>query len=94
MEFGAKPSEVATVFRVGRKPNGEFRFFISSGEIMDAPKQFLGTSLVFKADTDITELVTDSVKDGWEPHYAVIYSDCAEELTILGEMLGIEICKY
>lgn len=94
MEFGVKPSEEATVFRVGRKPNGEFRFFISKGEILDAPKQFLGTSLVFKAQSDITSLVTDSVKDGWEPHFAVIYNDCAEELTILGEMLGIEICKY
>ncbi len=94
MEFGARPSEVATVFRVGRKPNGEFRFFISSGEILDKPKQFLGTSLVFKAESNITELVTNSVKDGWEPHYAVIYADCADELTILGEMLGIEVCKY
>ncbi|OHE30597.1 MAG: fucose isomerase, partial [Tenericutes bacterium GWC2_39_45] len=30
MEFGLRPSEHATIFRIGRKPNGSFRFFIAN----------------------------------------------------------------
>jgi hypothetical protein len=42
----------------------------------------------------VKPLVTQLVKEGWEPHYIVIYGDCIEELEILAEMLNIEICKY
>lgn len=94
MEFGAKPSKEATVFRIGRKPDGSIRFFISSGEILDKEQQFLGTSLVFKTENPSYEVVDQSVRDGWEPHFAVIYADIAEELEILGRMLGAEVCKY
>ena len=94
MEFGLKPSKKATVFRIGRKADGTFRFLLLKGEILDKPKQFLGTSLVFKAEPEVKPLVTQLVKEGWEPHYIVIYGDCIEELEILAEMLNIEICKY
>ncbi|MBI9009879.1 MAG: fucose isomerase [Tenericutes bacterium] len=94
MEFGLRPSEKATVFRIGRKADGTFRFLLLKGEILDKPKQFLGTSLVFKTEPEVKPLVTQLVKDGWEPHYIVIYDDCVEELEILAEMLNIEICKY
>ena len=35
-----------------------------------------------------------TVKEGWEPHYAVIYGDCADSLEILGNMLDIEVERY
>jgi len=94
MEFGAKPAKEATVFRIGRKPDGNIRFFISSGEILDKEQQFLGTSLVFKTENPSYKVVDQSVRDGWEPHFAVIYADIAEELEILGRMLGAEVCNY
>ena len=94
MEFGLKPAKEATIFRIGRKPNGEFRFFILSGEILDKPKQFLGTSVVFKAQRNTNELISEMVTDGWEPHFVVIYGDVSEELELLATILQIEICKY
>ena len=94
MEFGCKPSEEATVFRVGRKPDGTIRFFIASGEVLDKPQQFLGTSLVFKSETSSIDLVNKSVMDGWEPHFIVAYKDIKEELTTLGKYLKAEICLY
>lgn len=94
MEFGCKPAKEVTVFRIGRKPDGQFRFFIATGEALDVPKQFCGTSLVVKTDSNASELVNNSVKDGWEPHFVVIYANVAEELEILGNLLEIEICKY
>ncbi len=94
MEFGCRASEHATVFRVGRKPDGSFRFFISRGAVIDAPKQFSGTSLVFKPETNAEEFVTRGVKEGWEPHFAVIYADVAAELKVLASLLGMDICVY
>ncbi|SHH89091.1 fucose isomerase [Clostridium grantii] len=94
MEFGCKPADEVTIFRVGRKPDGQFRFFISTGEALDVPKQFCGTSVVIKPDTNAAELVNKSVKDGWEPHFVVIYANVAEELETLAKLLDMEVCKY
>lgn len=51
MDFGCQACEQVTVFRVGRKPDGSFRFFIAGGEALDKPKQFCGTSIVVKPKT-------------------------------------------
>lgn len=94
MDFGCKPCEKVTIFRVGRKTDGSFRFFLASGEALDKPKQFIGTSVVVKTKNASIDVVNQSVLDGWEPHFAVIYGDVKAELEILGHMLGIEICEY
>lgn len=94
MEFGLAPSKEATVFRVGRNPNGTFRFFILEGEILDKPKQFNGTSVVVKVNQPVNNLISNMVVDGWEPHFVVVYGNVVEELEILGKILNIEICKY
>jgi L-fucose isomerase-like protein len=94
MEFGLKPSKKATVFRIGRKADGSFRFLLLNGEILDKPKQFFGTSMVVKVKQEIKPLITDLVKDGWEPHYIILYDDVVEVLEILAQMLNIEVCKY
>ena len=50
MDFGCEAFADATVFRIGRKPDGSFRFFIAEGSVLDKPKQFIGTSIVVKTD--------------------------------------------
>lgn len=94
MEFGCKSCEEVTVFRVGRKADGTFRLFILPGEALEKPKQFCGTSVVVKAKGNAKEIVCQSVKEGWEPHFAVIYGNVKEELEVLGHMLQIEVCNY
>lgn len=94
LEFGCKPCERVTVFRIGRTAEGTFRFLICSGEALDKPKQFLGTSLVVKTDGNAENIIYSTVKDGWEPHYVVIYGDVASELEILSHMLNIEVVRY
>ena len=91
MDFGCEAFPKATIFRVGRKPDGSFRFFIASGEALDKPKQFTGTSVVVRTDANARTLVEDAVKSGFEPHFAVLRGDCAEALKILAQMLGIEV---
>ncbi|MCG8481787.1 MAG: fucose isomerase [Clostridia bacterium] len=94
MEYGCKPSDKATVFRIGRKKDGTFRFFIAGGEILDKPKQFCGTSMVVKTKSKAKEIVSKSVKNGFEPHFIVIYGDVEKELEKLANMMDMEICKY
>lgn len=94
MDFGCKPCEAVTVFRVGRKPDGTFRFFLLSGKALDMPKQFCGASVVVQTSKPAKDVVCRSVQQGWEPHFVVIYGDVQAELRALADMLDIEICQY
>ena len=94
LEFGCKATPEVTIFRVGRSPKGKFRFFIAQGEAMDQPKQFFGTSLSVRTEGSAEKIVDTTVREGWEPHYAVIYGNCADSLEILGHMLDLEVERF
>lgn len=94
LDFGCKPEKQVTIFRIGKDGEGNFRFFIAKGEALDKPKQFNGTSVVVKTETDAKKIVYESVEAGWEPHFVVIYADAAQELEILAKMYNMEVEKY
>ncbi len=94
LEFGCRPCPHVTVFRVGKKPDGGFRFFLLTGEALDKPRQYSGTSVVVKVDPPVSRVVEESVRAGFEPHFCVIYGDCEKALKRLGGMLGMEVCDY
>ena len=94
LEFGCESAPRVTIFRIGRDENGNFRFFIASGEALDKPKQFLGTSVVVKTDKKAEDIIYETVENGWEPHYVVIYGDVAQELHILAHMLNMEVLRF
>ena len=94
MEFGCRPCKKVTVFRIGRKPGGTFRFFIAAGEALDMGKQYFGTSVVVKTVRNAKEIITKSVEAGWEPHFAVIYADVSAELKNLAKLIGLEMSEY
>ena len=91
MDFGCEAFPEATVFRVGRRPDGEFRFFILEGEALDKPKQFTGTSVVVRVDADARAAVEQSVKAGFEPHFVVMKGRQAAALRSLADMLDVEV---
>ena len=94
MDFGCEAFPEATIFRVGREKDGSFRFFLTEGEAMDKPKQFIGTSIVVKTDHTSRSIVEQSVLDGFEPHFVVIKGRWATTLQALADMLGIPVCRY
>jgi len=94
MDFGCKPCAAVTLLRVGRKPDGTFRIFLAEGKALDKPKQFCGTSVVVEMKGNAGDIVSRSVKDGWEPHFVVIYASVPDQLEIIGSMLNIEVCRY
>lgn len=93
LEFGCKEYPKVTIFRVGKKPDGSFRFFVSTGAALDKPKQFLGTSVVVRTDAPAEEIVNKTVLAGFEPHFAVIYGDVADTLETVARMLDIEVFR-
>ena len=94
MDFGCEAFPTATIFRVGREPDGRFRFFLAEGEILDKPKQFTGTSVVVQTDYPVRRLVDESVRAGFEPHFAVLRGRHGKELEYLAAFFGFEIVKY
>jgi L-fucose isomerase-like protein len=91
LDFGCKPCKEVTIFRIGKDAAGKFRFFLATGEALDKPKQFNGTSVVVKTKASAERIVYESVEAGWEPHFVVAYGDVAAELEILAHMLGMEV---
>ena len=94
MNFGCEAFPEATIFRIGREPDGSFRFFIAEGEALDKPKQFIGTSLVIRTENDSRTLVEESVLAGFEPHFVVMKGRHGRTLEQLAKMLGAEVCRY
>ena len=93
MEFGCRAQRDVTIFRVGKDEKGQFRFFISEGEALDKPKQFLGTSVVVKTKENAAKIVNETVLMGFEPHFVVVYGNVADELEILAHMLNIDVVR-
>ena len=94
MDFGCEAFPEATVFRIGREPDGSFRFFLAEGAALDRPKQFTGTSIVIHTDAPSREIVEQSVRAGFEPHFAVIRGRHAAALTALAEMFGFPVLRF
>ena len=94
MNFGCESFPGATIFRIGREPDGSFRFFIAGGEGLDKPRQFIGASLVVETDVESRRLVEESVLAGFEPHFAVIKGRHGRTLEALARMLGAKVWQW
>ena len=94
MNFGCEAFPEATIFRIGREADGSFRFFLAEGEVLDKPRQFIGTSIVVKTDTFSRDVVEQSVLDGFEPHFVVLKGRWAGTLRVLAEQFGFEVYDY
>ena len=94
MDFGCESFPEATIFRIGREPDGSYRFFVLEGEALDKPKQFTGTSIVIKTTAPVREAVEKSVLDGFEPHFVVMKGHHAETLKALARMFGFKAYVY
>ncbi len=94
MDFGCEAFPEATIFRIGREPDGKFRFFLCEGAALSKPKQFTGTSIVIQTDNPAKGIVMDSVCKGFEPHFVVIKGRHAGTLEALAGFLGLPVCRY
>lgn len=92
MDFGLKEGKV-TLFRIGDGPQG-YRFIVVSGSVLKEGNAYQGTSAVVKLDHDVTNFIHDSVKLGFEPHFAMIYGDVTKELEELATYYHVTLHMY
>ncbi|MBM7554454.1 sulfoquinovose isomerase [Thalassobacillus pellis] len=92
MEFGLKPGRV-TMFRVGYTPKG-YRLLVMRGNALDTPKRFNGTSVEVELETEVNSTLYSLMEEGFEPHYALVYADVADELVELGRQLGLKTVVF
>ena len=78
--------------QVGVHPNRKI------GPVMDFGCEACEHVTIFSVGRKTVESAKDvvygTVKGGWEPHFVVVYGQVANELEKLGNMLGVEVCKF
>lgn len=92
LEIGLKPGRV-TIARFGCS-RGRFRLLVLRGEVLDVPQRFYGTSAVVRPEGSAPEILRSLMEEGWEPHYSMVYGDCAADLEELGRQLGVDVYSY
>ena len=92
LEVGLKPGLV-TIARVGRS-RGRFRLLVLRGEVLDVAQRFYGTSAVVRPEGSASKILRSLMEEGWEPHYSLVYGDCAADLEELGSQLGVDVYSY
>ncbi|MDB5085601.1 MAG: hypothetical protein JWN30_2487 [Bacilli bacterium] len=92
LEFELKPGQV-TICRLGKTSSG-YRMLIMRGEALGGPQKFSGTSGEVKLSANAKDVVQSLMRDGFEPHYSLVYSDIVNELQELCRHLQIETVTY
>ena len=90
-EFTLKPGRV-TFARISQA-RGKTRMVIASGEMLDAPMAFTGTSGVVRFDTPAPELLERIMGAALEHHMALAYGDHRDTLRGVAAALGIDIVE-
>lgn len=92
LEVGLKPGLV-TIARVGHS-RGRFRLLVLRGEVLDVAQRFYGTSAVIRPEGSAFKILSSLMEEGWEPHYSMVYGDCAADLEELGKQLAVDVYSY
>ncbi len=87
LEFPLKPGRV-TLFRLSQA-YGQPQAVIATGEVLDRPMAFTGTSGVVRFDRGATQVGADVMASGLEHHMALAYGDHADILR--GVAAGLDI---
>jgi len=87
MEFPLKPGRV-TIARLS-EATGDYRFVVSSGEMLRAPMSFTGTSGLLRFDRPAREVLDGMMKEGLEHHISLTYGNHVPALLALGRNLKL-----
>ena len=90
-EFALRPGR-ATFFRFSRSFN-QTKFVISTGEILERPISYGGTSGVVRMDSSSSEFLDGLVCGGVEHHMALTYGDHRSSLISVASSLGLPVLE-
>ncbi len=91
MEFPLKPGRV-TVARLS-EATGSFRLVVGSGEMIQAPPSFSGTSGLLRFDRPAGEVLQTILGEGLEHHLSITYGDYVPALLALAKMLELPVLR-
>ncbi|GIT91135.1 fucose isomerase [Jannaschia pagri] len=91
LEFPLKAGRV-TLFRLSQA-YGQAQAVIATGEVLDRPMAFTGTSGVVRFDRGAEAVCKDVMASGLEHHMALVYGDHAEALRGVAAGLGIPVLE-
>lgn len=91
MEFPLKPGRV-TIARLS-EATGSFRLVVGSGEMIQAPPSFSGTSGLLRFDRPAGEILETILGEGLEHHLSITYGDYVPALLALAKMLELPILR-
>jgi L-fucose isomerase-like protein len=91
MEFPLKPGRV-TVARLSEATGG-YRLVVGSGEMVQAPPSFSGTSGVLRFDHPAHHVLDTILSEGLEHHLTLTYGDHVPALLALTRMLNIPVLR-
>jgi len=89
MEFTLKPGRV-TIARLS-EASGEYRLVVGSGQMIQAPPSFTGTSGTLRFDRPAGEILDTIMAEGLEHHLSMTYGDHLPALLALAKMLDLPV---
>ena len=89
MEFPLKPGPV-TIARLNRH-NGVLRLVLGSGEMLDAPAPFSGTSGLLRLKTSTRQFFDVLMRQGLEHHVSLVYGDYLAELQAFARLNSLPV---
>jgi L-fucose isomerase-like protein len=92
MEFALKPGRV-TVARLSQA-TGKYRLVVGSGEMLQAPMSFTGTSGVMRFDHPAVDVLDTLLGEGLEHHVSLTYGDHEPALLALAKMLSLPVAHF
>ncbi len=91
MQFPFKPGRV-TLARLSHA-TGEYRLVVASGEMLQAPLSFAGTSGVLRFDQPVSQVLETILSEGLENHVSLTYGDHIPVLLALARQLKIPVLQ-
>ncbi len=91
MEFPLKPGQV-TIARLS-EATGSYRLAVGTGEMIQAPMSFTGTSGVIRFDRPAAQLLDTILQEGLEHHFSLTYGNHMAALLALANMLDIPVLR-
>lgn len=91
MEFPLKPGRV-TLARLS-EATGSYRLVIGSGEVVQAPISFTGTSGVIRFDSPAQDVLNTILGEGLEHHLALTYGDHVNVLLAFARMVNVPVLR-
>ncbi|EFL88445.1 L-fucose/L-arabinose isomerase family protein [Ahrensia sp. R2A130] len=90
-QFALKPGRV-TFVRISQA-FGETSMVLASGEMLERPMAYTGTSGVVRFDKPITDVLPSMIGCGLEHHMALAYGDHADALEAAAKTLGLGVTR-